>query len=156
VAWRRGKNRCTRGERVTDAPPWADAPGRADVLGWPRNQPPFDLPREASGTVLSIKIVIRYYDASGKLIFEDLPTLRHLERVPRQWIRWEIYWDEELVDTGTRPAPRAGAVHASSERRGQPSQPSRRERPRGGTDPTGSTAGRDPRTDTQGPSVFRH
>lgn len=52
-----------------------------------------------------VRIVIRYYDERGALMLEDEPNLRHYYRVPAHWSRWEIYWDEVLVQVGEREAP---------------------------------------------------
>lgn len=57
-----------------------------------------------------VKIVIRYYDEQGEVVCEDEPNLRHHYRVPLHWTRWEIYWDEELVQSGTRVEPAAEAA----------------------------------------------
>lgn len=62
----------------------------------------------------TIKIVIRYYDAKGTVIFEDIPNLGHQYRVPVQWVRWEIYWDETLVQSGSREARSARRTGTAS------------------------------------------
>jgi len=69
---------------------------------------------EAPEAMRRVNIVIRYYDSSGEVIFEGLPTLRHIDRVPVQWFRWEIYWDEELVESGTREPARAAGRRTKS------------------------------------------
>lgn len=51
-----------------------------------------------------VRILIRYYNEEGEIVFEDVPTLGHAYRVPVQWTRWEIYWDEVLMEAGERPA----------------------------------------------------
>jgi hypothetical protein len=56
--------------------------------------------------ISSIHILIRYYDAEGTLVFEDVPRLGHQLRVPAHWVRWEIYWDQTLVQSGERKVTR--------------------------------------------------
>lgn len=67
-----------------------------------------------------VRILIRYYNEQGEVVFEDVPTLGHAYRVPVQWTRWEIYWDEVLMESGERPTEaEAEEPTASGERAGR-------------------------------------
>ncbi len=59
-----------------------------------------------------VRIVIRYYDERNVVIFEDEANLRHWYRVPVQWSRWELYWDEVLVQAGRKEENHAQATAA--------------------------------------------
>jgi hypothetical protein len=92
-----------------------------------------------------VKILIRYFDAHGELVFEGEPNLRHAVRVPVHWTRWEIYWDEELVQAGERPLKR----QEPGERRGKPAPaPAGRH---GRPAPERGSAGRDDGTERSTP-----
>ena len=102
---------------------------------------------ERAAAMRSIKIVIRYYDAKGTVIFEDIPNLGHQYRVPVHWVRWEIYWDEALVQSGARETRAARRTDAPPVGRGTRRRATQEAAERSST--SGSGGGDPPERDAQ-------